>query len=143
MRWTAGPECELAMISLGVFVLVSVIASLHIWRYWRTGARRLPAVDPRAVESCQTYRRYLAAAAAADGSRRSWDYAVRPVLVELALVKYSDSDVPNLRRSVVERILGDELWRLVDPDVARSQERSVTGSGRADIVRILDALENS
>lgn len=75
----------------------------------------------------------------ADGSRADWDRHVRPLLAREV------AELLRARRDPVApqggRLLGPDLWPLVDPAQPFTAEPDRPGPGRDGLARILDQLE--
>jgi hypothetical protein len=79
----------------------------------------------------------------ADGSRADWDRHVRPLLArEVAELLRARRD-PALPQPAHPggRLLGPDLWPLVDPAQPFTAEPDRPGPGRDGLARILDRLE--
>jgi hypothetical protein len=90
-----------------------------------------------------TYERFGSAMAWMGSSKHAWDCEMRPKLVPLidaALAERYGTDLTH-RPDLGRRLLGDELWPLVDPSRPRSDDRDTPGPSRRTLERILDRLE--
>lgn len=79
----------------------------------------------------------------AEGTRMDWDRHVRPVLArELGELFRSRRDPESMPANEIgQRMLGGELWALVDPRHPFTTELDQPGPGRAGLTAILDRLE--
>jgi len=79
----------------------------------------------------------------ADGSRADWDRHVRPLLArEVAeLLRTRRDPVTPRPAHPGGRLLGPDLWPLVDPAQPFTAEPDRPGPGRDGLARILDRLE--
>ncbi|HEY2204928.1 MAG TPA: hypothetical protein VGH99_10710 [Pseudonocardia sp.] len=137
-----GSPAALVVMGLGALAVIGVVVGANIWLRWQKVRSRPVGVDPSSVEAAPSYRRYLAVAAWAGGSRRNWDHSVRPVLaemVELAVQEHEPAGGDAREASL--RLLGPELWELVDRDAPRSHDYDAPGPGRQTLLQILERVE--
>ncbi|MGH3495179.1 MAG: hypothetical protein ACRDQ1_18360 [Sciscionella sp.] len=135
----------------GVLLILVAYASLVVLAL-RAGLPAAPrptrrpaaaGVDP--AKSFTGFTRLCLVVVDANGSIWAWDHLVRPVLAELSVLAAGRSDVgrgPD-RRCAQAEFFGEDLWRWVDPDAPRSQDRSVRGPGYPTLTEILDRLERA
>jgi hypothetical protein len=117
--------------AVDILVLIAIVGT-RIW----FGGRASSTVDPISFQedSDPAVARARGVVGWADGSRMDWDRHVRPVLArELA-------ELTRGRRSPGERMLGPELWPLVDPEYSFDAPDE-PGPGRDGLARVLDRLE--
>jgi hypothetical protein len=72
-----------------------------------------------------------------------FDTSLRPRLTRVAASRLADRRGVDLSSQPAEaaRLLGAEVWALLDPARPAVGDRSVTGPDRAAIARVLDAIE--
>jgi hypothetical protein len=137
-----GSATSLLLMGLGALLVAGIVGGANLWLRWQRVRGRPDKIMPNTVEASPMYRRYLVAAAWAGGSPRNWDHSVRPVvaeLVELAVAEgHSQAGDP---KQAARDVLGDQLYRLVDRDAPRSEDRTGIGAGREALREILNRVE--
>ncbi len=141
-----GPPVALAVVATAVLVAVAVvlvgsrsvavnawlltIGGLALWTFWRALARALPTaassafdiVRDRSVEPPSRLYDVIAIEGAildAEWSRGGVDHRLRPLLRTIASARLIEHHQVDLETEPIEarRILGEELWALVGPNV--------------------------
>ncbi|GAB3366161.1 MULTISPECIES: hypothetical protein [Amycolatopsis] len=111
-------------------VLITVLAIVNVRAALRPSqTAAAPAREARRPDF-PGYAKLAAAVAWSGTSRHAWDCDLRPVLVRLL------GPDPDGRR-----LLGEDLWPLVDPSRARSGDRDAPGPSHQTLAAILDRLE--
>jgi hypothetical protein len=126
-------------------VNVVAILALFVWRSSLIPRRPDASMvdDEPAPPADTSMARARATADWADGSRADWDRHVRPLLArEVAelLRARRDPTAPQPAHTG-GRLLGPDLWPLVDPAQPFTAEPDRPGPGRDGLARILDRLE--
>jgi hypothetical protein len=105
-------------------------------------ARRGRQSDVEAADF-PTYRKIAADVGWAGVSRRHYDYVVRPLLIRVltaVLAERHRIDVTT-QPERARRLVGEDLWPLVDPGARRSDDSHAPGVSLAAISRVVDRLE--
>jgi hypothetical protein len=136
---------QVGMFAAAAGVVLAVVAAIAArqGRAPQLAPVRAGTAVPVAKRRRMTAGRLVTLAGWAGGSQRDWDTGVRPTLLRLLDVLLSErfqSDHLN-RPDLARDLLGDQLWRLIDPARGICEDRSVPGPERAALTRILTKLE--
>jgi hypothetical protein len=138
-----GSSTGLMVMFLAALLVVVIVLAVNFWLRWQRLRIQRADVQPNTVEAAPAYRRYVAAAAWAGGSRRNWDYSVRPVLAELVELAIAEQHpAGGDPREITRRWMGPELWPLVDRDAPRSDDLERPGPDRDALLKILERVEH-
>jgi hypothetical protein len=126
-----------------VLTVIDVVAAVAIiaWRAAIAAGNRWSTVDnadPPPADS--SVDRAKATIGWAEGTRADWDRHVRPVLARELTEVLRARRVPG-ETPIGQRVLGAELWPLVDPSHPFTADLARPGPGRDGLARILDQLE--
>jgi hypothetical protein len=77
-------------------------------------------------------------------SRRHYDYVTRPMLARLFAAMLSERHRVDAAAhpAAAARLVGDDVWPLVDPAAPRSEDSNAPGFGYDTLRRITSRLEN-
>jgi hypothetical protein len=105
-------------------------------------ARRGRSADVEAA-GFPAYRKIAADVGWANFSRRHYDYVVRPLLIRVLTAVLAERHRIDLTTQPerARRLLGEDLWPLVDPGARRSEDSHAPGVSLAAITRVVDRLE--
>jgi hypothetical protein len=108
----------------------------------RAGRRR---AEPAVVQATDFpgYGRISSGLGWAGTSRRHYDRIARPMLIRLLGAALEERHRVDIRRQpdAARRLVGADLWPLLDPSVAASDDSDGPGVDLATLTRIIDRLE--
>jgi hypothetical protein len=108
----------------------------------RAGRRRAETAAVQATDF-PGHGRISSGVSWAGTSRRHYDRITRPILVRLVGAALEERHRVDIRRQPDEarRLVGEDLWPLVDPSAPASDDSEGPGVGLATLARITDILE--
>jgi len=109
----------------------------------RAAVRNQRVESDDGVRAFRTYRKIAGDLGWAGVSRRHYDHGVRPLLARLlaaALAERHGIDVTREPQSA-RRLVGADLWPLIDPAQPFSNDDRAPGVDRATLIRIVERLE--
>lgn len=135
----------------GVYVLGIAFAAITLLA-WRgmlppagdSGGRRRRGAAP-AVQAADfpAYRAIVSDLSWAESSRRHYDRVTRPMLSRLLGARLAQRHRLDLatRPDEARRLVGEELWPLVDPSLPASEDSNAPGTDLRTVARVVDRLE--
>jgi hypothetical protein len=108
----------------------------------RAGRRRAAQADIEASDF-PGHGRISSGLGWAGTSRRHYDRIARPMLIRLLGAALEERHRVDIRRQpdVARRLVGEDLWPLLDPSAAASDDSEGPGVDLATLIRITDLLE--
>lgn len=139
----AGPEGLVALgIVLASAALLAARAAITPPASRRPAARRPASPAVRAADF-PAYRKIESNLGWAGGSQRHYDHITRPMLSRLlgaALEERHRLDISG-HPEEARRLVGADLWSLIDPSAPQSDDSNAPGPDRAVLSRVVDRLE--
>lgn len=137
--------------ALGVLIVATILAVLALLRVRGLAGPGAPdgfaarRGRSAAVEAADfpAYRKIAADVGWASFSRRHYDYVVRPLLIRVLTAVLAERHRIDLTTQPerARRLVGEDLWPLVDPGARRSEDSHAPGVSLAAITRVVDRLE--
>jgi hypothetical protein len=137
-------ELDVYVLVLGVLALPPMISWLRQIAPLERGSKLAAALEPRVREVPRIPELDRLERELSMGATREYDlhYRLRPVVREIAADRLERRGLSlDSGSAAVRKLLGDDLWKLVQPNRQPPRDRQAAGPGLAEVRQTVEILE--